>query len=452
MRISLRILFLLAAAAMLASCAGDQPTDPVPATVGPDKADTVINDYVVRYVGRTVENSGGEVTTTFEYLVFGRGVVAGIDVFALTLPECLPPLVAWFPEDDVIYDPADPGEIAWTVPIEPYAPAGQRFAITYDGDVPEGAIMGTVGIGDAFQSNAVPGPACPEFEVAAAVFIDADAEGDRDPDELGIANVAVELVNPDGSVDVLVTDDDGNVSALVGEGTYTLRVDLEAYPENFNAELAESFDATTPLEIVITVGPGATENLFGFAPRTEQLIEQLESGDLPSNGWPAKFWRQQIGWAIEEEAHPEAEFTREELLAFLAEVQTLYLEEIFQFTPGNELEEAFDVLQRITQTPEDHLTLTRSLSRQLLAAELNEVAGRGLGDENAALQETLIAWGEAVWVENLDAGTITGPAPGPDEVRGLPEYWTAASEFLRPAISIFTLINTGGGGGVDEKR
>jgi hypothetical protein len=442
MRSTPKILCLLVGLTILASCSADSPTGPA-GPEGDKSGSTVINDYIVRYLGRSFDESGD--TTTFRYTIQGRGVGPALDLFALELPACLPMLDSWSPADGASYDAENPVEIAWDLPIQPYGTSGIQYAVTLPGDIPEGLVQGTVEAGGDSQVRAIPGPACPEYEIAGAVFIDADAEGDRDPDELGIADVAVELVHPDQTVTVLVTDIDGNFSTLVGEGSYTLRIDLEAYPEAFNAQLAASFDATLPLEIAVTVGPDATDNLFGFAPRTEQIIAELESGELASNGWSAKFWRQQLEWALTDPDHPEAEFDREELLAFLAEIQELYLAEIFQFTPGSELQEAYDILERQVRTPGDAQSLQRSLARQLLATEFNEVSGRGLVDD-PELQGVLLAWGETVWVENQELlrRLATSQDQDPQNV------WAALSELIPPALQIFTLINTGGGGGVDE--
>jgi hypothetical protein len=128
---------------------------------------------------------------------------------------------------------------------------------------------------------------------------------------------------------------------------------------------------------------------------------------------------------------------------FLAEIQQLYLTEIFQFMPGNELQEAYDILKSNSCEPIDEL------ARQLLAIEFNEVSGCGLQGENAELQDVLIAWAEAVWVENQEAARAAG-GDGADG-RGMSgDGDKAAGDFIPPAINVLTLINTGGGGSVDE--
>jgi hypothetical protein len=69
-------------------------------------------------------------------------------------------------------------------------------------------------------------------------------------------------------------------------------------------------------------------------------------------------------------------------------VEGLYLTEPFQFTDGAEYKEALDILRLNTR---EALGL---LCKQLLATELNHVAGLGLTGEWNALQGSLIAWAE----------------------------------------------------------
>ncbi len=295
-----------------------------------------------------------------------------------------------------------------------------------------------------FEYAEVPG-ACAgstSYLITGAVYVDVDGDGMRDAGELGIADVAVELEAADGSISFQTTDAQGDYSFSSAAGAYTLRIDYDSYPDAFNAELQASFDATTPLEIEVTVGPDAGDNEFGFSPRTEEIIEDLEAGDLTSTGEGRIFWKQQFRWAIVGVDNPNVVHDREELEAFVAEIQELYLMEIFQFTPGNELQEVWQILRPVPHAPID------KLRQELLITELNEVSGRGMVDD-PGLQDVLIAWGEAVWVDNQEAARAAGGV-GFGNGNGHGDVSLATPELIPPAISIFTLINTGGGGGVDE--
>ena len=413
---------------LLVSCSSEQPIGPAGSQTS-DAAksanQTVINDFVVQYDGRTFD--GDE--TTFSYTVFGTGDFIQATQFRLELPECAGELNSWLPSSHMRFY-TDPGTgidfIKWRVRINGDDLVGDQFSLTYPGDVPEGMILSGVKVGALFEYAEVPGPCAGAvvYAIGGTVFTDLDGDGALDFEELGIANVAVELEAADGSITSQTTDAMGRYEFTGPAGAYTLRIDYEGYPEAFNAELQNSFDATTPPEIEVSVGPDSSGNGFGFSPQTEVIIEELENGDLVSDGEDRIFWKRHVRWAIRNDTHADQVHSPEEIVAFLAAVQELYLTEIFQFTPGEELEEAYEILRATDLTPIDELR------QQLLVTELNEVSGRGLVD-NPELQDVLIAWGEAVWVDNQSVALAT-------------------PELIPPAIDLFTLINTGGGGGVDE--
>jgi hypothetical protein len=443
-----KILSSIAGLLILLSCAPEPPTGPDPAAdagraapSGPDKSlqQAVINNYVVQYDGRIFD--GAE--TSFHYTVFGTGVEPALSHFTLELPDCAPELSGYAPTNSVSinYDP-NTGlyGIDWHLAVAADDLVGRQYSITFPGDVPEGVIHSAVRSGDVSGVGQVFGP-CAGYEIAGAVYVDADTDGERDFDESGIAGVAVELEHADGTVEVLITDPLGEFRTIRAEGTYTLRIPA-TYPGAFNGELGDSFDATTATEISVTVGPDATGNAFGFAPQSEELIYELETGILVSSGESVRFWTQELRAALRN-GGGNVQYDRATMEAFLAEIQTLYLAEIFQFTPGNELQEAYDLLKSNSREPIDEL------ARQLLATEFNEVSGRGLTGEYAELQDVLIAWGEAVWVENQAArARPEGPGTGSRPDHG--SVILADDLNLPPAIDVFTLINTGGGGGVDE--
>ncbi len=440
---------------VLGSCLSDPSSPPAAA----DKADsapvtvtthsetqTLINNFLVQYDGRTFDGEA----TTFRYTVTGTGDVPTLNQFRLELPDCAGELSGFAPTEEARFAHVDGiYYIKWFLDIEGDDTVGRQYAITFPGDVPQGAIHSAVVAGGTMEVGQVPGP-CAGYLIAGAVYIDADEDGARDADESGIANVAVELLQPDGSVLALLTDPLGDFAIMRTAGDYTLRIVYDGYPDAFNAELQASFAATTPLEIPVTVGPDATDNLFGFSPVTDTIIEDLVSGDLYTNGYSVKWWRQQVKWALDDVDHPDVVYDREELEAFLAAIEELHLPEIFQFTPGHELEEAYDILRLKACDSTNDCDPLEILRQELLATELSDVSGFGLVDD-PALQDVLIAWGEAVWVENLAAARAASPlgaghGDDPGDVGIVPDYQ------VPPAIEIFKMINTGGGGGVDEKR
>jgi hypothetical protein len=441
----MRYLWIFLSVLFLASCSSEPPTEPAgalpgaadrPGVVDKTANQTLINNYIVQYDGRTF--TGGE--TTFRYTVYGTGVDPALSHFTLELPDCAPELSGYSPTNSVsINENPQTGiyGIEWHLNVEADDSVGRQYSISFPGDVPEGVIFSAVKSGNTNGVGQVYGP-CAGFVISGSVFIDADVDGERDFDESGIADVVVELTHDDGTVDILRTDAFGGYSIIRAAGTYTLQIPA-AYPDAFNAELSESFDATTPLTREIVVADDSAGNDFGFAPQTEEIIFELEGGVLPTDGESVKFWIKELRAALRN-GGGNAVYDRATMEGFLADIQELFLDEVFAFTPGNELQEAYDILRSNSREPIDELL------RQLLATEFNEVSGRGLIGENAELQDVLIAWGEAVWVENQEAARV----PGTGSEFDYQDVILAQDVAIPPAIEIFTLINTGGGGGADE--
>jgi len=442
----MRFFWAISCVLILASCSSEPPTQPtgplpvdvvLPADVEKSAGDDLINNYIVQYDGRTFDG----VETTFSYTVYGTGIEPALSHFTLELPECAPDLSGYQPTNSVsINHNPQTGiyGIEWHLNVEADDSIGRQYSISFPGDVPEGVIHAAIKSGNTTAVGQVYGP-CAGFLISGAVFIDASADGIRDFDESGIGNVIVEIIQTDATIDTMRTDALGRYSFIRPEGDYTLRIGDASYSETFNAELLESFDATTPLTRPVQVGPDSVGNEFGFAPRTEEIIVDLEDGTLLSNGESVKFWIKELRAALRN-GGGNVVYDRATMEGFLAAIQELYLDEVYQFTPGNELQEAYDILRSNSREPIDELL------RQLLATEFNEVSGRGLLGEDAALQGVLIAWGEAVWVEYQAAAR----APSTGHEVGSQGGILLVADFLPPAIDVFTLINTGGGGGVDE--
>ena len=103
-----------------------------------------------------------------------------------------------------------------------------------------------------------------------------------------------------------------------------------------------------------------------------EITEELEQGTLSTTGEPVRFWRKQLRAALKG-GMPYESYDAETMAAFIEEIQGLFLPEPFQFTPGNEFQEALDILTE--KPPKDPLN---QLFRELLAAEFNHVSGRGI--------------------------------------------------------------------------
>jgi len=315
--------------------------------------------------------------------------------------------------------------------------------VSTDSEEPEGASLGWVAAG-----LAVPVPMVPDLEISGSVFVDTDRDGERSEIEWGIPGVVITLTDAVGDTTLGTSGVQGAYSFTVPAGTYTVSIDLSTDPEAFNVDIAESFDPTTPVSIEVTVGPDSAGNDFGFEPRVEQILLDLDSGELQSDALPPETWRKLFRRGIIEEnsdrpghghqhtkaggwGHDEDYFDAAELREILAQVQLLYFPEPYQLTPGDELVAAYDLIH---DRPD---TLEEELLRELFVTELNFVVELGLIEEADRLG-VLISWGESL----LNDPGVGAKASGSSD--------KAPPSDLISAISVFENINTGGGGSVDE--
>lgn len=344
-----------------------------------------IGDYDVRYDGRTV--AGGQ--TTFAYTVSGTGVGSGINHFVIQLPACAPALASSSPANGSIVTDPSSGlfGIKWgNLSIGPSESAA--FSITFPGDVPEGLVRVSVKAGSAVGVGILPGP-CQGWYVRGTVYIDRDSSRSRDgSNEPGIlANVTVSLVDASGNVETILTDASGNYSSVLHlDGSYTVRVDAATPASDFNETLAQSFNATGPTSVSVTLGPDATVN-FGYKPQTRKLIADFDNGVLSSTGLPASFWIKALRTAIRGDTY--GGYDANSLRALIVQIEGMLLPNPYQFTNGSELQEALAILTGPAKTSRDALYQT------LLVSELNDAAGKGIV-QNAALQDVLLSWAESL--------------------------------------------------------
>jgi hypothetical protein len=286
---------------------------------------------------------------------------------------------------------------------------------------------------------------CSMFNISGTVFVDSNADGIRNStDESGIGNVTVTLSYADGELEgtteggdleTTITDSNGHFVFTRTAGTYEIRIDAETDAGDFNERLAASFDATGPTSLTVTVGPDSPGNDFGYDPRAEEITNKIALGIILTNGEDAKFWRKQNRMAIS--GGNGGEYGTEEMAQFITDVEGLYFPNPFQFTPGNEFQEAINVLHLKGQAKENRL---RILLKELLTAEFNEVSGRGLV-EAPKLQKVLLAWAESI--------AIRASAGVPQSMNG-PLLGGPIDDRVGDAIDLLIQLNgssAGGGGG-----
>jgi hypothetical protein len=240
----------------------------------------------------------------------------------------------------------------------------------------------------------------------------------------------------------------------VVEGTYTLSVDsLTTDATDFNETLFQYWDATTSISREVTVGPDSIDNDFGFEPAIDDIIAQLDSDNLVSEGKSYKWWRKEFLRVME--GNSNTNYTEAELLAFAQAIEDLALLDEYDWTPGQELHQIYAILNnhffeedndnvgelgKGTKGDQGRHGAYELLLRELLTWELNVVSGRALN--NPILEEVLVNWGE---------GVLDNNAPGelPSELSRIKDGPMRAIENpLEEGGKLFTRLNgaTGGGG------
>lgn len=445
-----RALLLLAAAVLLTStgCSRDEaalvPSVDTGIGAGKSAAADTVGNYIVFYEGREFDG----LQTTFTYQVDRlRYDGQTLETFFLELPECAPELASFTPPRAAIgvLDDPDVYGIRWTMGVRPHDPVGQQFRLVFAGEVETGVVRTVVSDFAGSSQGRVFGP-CGGGAIRGLVFVDTDSSGAYDQaTEGGLANVLVQALGQDGGIESALTDSTGAFELLLLEGAYTVRIDTTAHAGAFNGELGARWLATTPLERTVTIPPGEEGMDFGFRPSVETVIADLQQGELQSLGVPVKFWIAELMSALDPDEVPEGidpevlpyrvpVYTPQELLQFLSAIEGLALPEPYQFSDGEEIAEALQVLVHASGE------LLDVLLAELLATELNLVSGRGFEGQDGDLLAALALWGESVVVQAQDIEVAAGGT-----ARGL------RVDDLRYVIELFRTFNVGGGGGFDEK-
>lgn len=392
---------------------------------------TVLDGYLVQFDGRSFAGN----LTTFSYTVTETGAVHALSNFFLEIPGCAPALDSFTPEGGAVGVNPLTGlfGIKWDISLG--MGESRSYSMTFPGDVPLGVISTAVKAGETPAIGEIAGP-CAGFLISGTVYVDADSSGDQiGPDETGISSVTVTIEGDDGITLTSLTDVDGHYAFIRSAGTYTVGINTATSAEDFNEVLGSSFDPTGPAAVEVTVGPGSPDNDFGYYPRAKQITLELATGALLTTGEQPRFWVKEL------RGGGRTEFDSATMAAFLSEIQGLFLPDPFQFTPGDETKEAINILKSQSKDPIDQLL------KELLAAELNEVSGKGLVDE-AELQSVLLAWVESLIAQS--ASSAPAAAAGRDGLGG-PQRVDPSAD-IGDALDLLKLLNgaTGGGGSGGE--
>lgn len=339
----------------------------------------LVNTYVVAFTGREVKGTGDNFTTTFNYLVSGTGMTPQLDSFTLELPNCAGNLLSWFPQQPTTILSTS---IKWNNSVS--KDGSQAYSLTFAGDIPLGLINSTVTRGSNVSTVKVLGPCKDVFTLSGSIFIDADADGVKQNEESGIPYINVELFDSNNiKIATVPTMIDGSFSFMVLKGSYRISVGEDLLNDANYTAVGDSFVSI----------PEVTQDLnnlnFGYLVNSDKIIRDLENKVLRVNTEPTKFWIA----AIKNAGKKGSPYSVQEIRGLLVEIETLLLEQPFQFGSNKETQ-ALSILSKPIKTPLDEFL------QQLLTAELNIVSGRGAllsnGDQNDAFNLALLIYAEAV--------------------------------------------------------
>ena len=360
--------------------------------VDEDGINKTILGYEVNFSSRTYD---GE-QTTFSYKVTRpNSGTAAPNYFFLESPECAGEPVSFQPSPSGgMYIEDDLEGIRWTsTGIAPGATA--TFSVTYDGEIHPGIVLVGLKVGYNEEHRKLLG-ACKSspyrFNLSGSVFIDGDGLGTFDSAvETGFGNVTVKLFDHnDNFLRSTKTADDGSYLFQVAKGDYTIKV-LEStpHPDDFNEQLYTYFDPFGATDIpVYDVCEDAPNNNFGFAPDDKKIAADLKSGTIPTTAEKVTWWTREFRFAIKGIGNPR--LSTAELTGFLEAVEDLRLPEIFDFDDSDPFGDAFEILNRPAKSEQDQL------ERELLAAELNFVAG--FGSNTREFDLAVFAFAESDWL------------------------------------------------------
>ncbi len=344
---------------------------------------TALNTYTVEFLGRNLNETGNNATTTFRYKVTGGGETPQLDSFFLETPGCAGSIADYSPKESV---KVQSNGIKWNSSVS--KDGSQEYTITYQGNVPLGIINSTITRGSIEKTGKVVGPCKGVYILSGSIYIDADNDGNKQQSESGISSVFIDLNDSNNNkIGSVPTSSNGSYSFKVVQGDYRISVTGDLLGNNNYTAVSGNF-----IDIKDVTGNISGLN-FGFKANTEKIIEDLENNILLDTK-PTKYWIQQIRNA----GKNNSDYKSEEIMAFLTRIEGLLLKEPFQFG-DNKQKNALNILTRPIKTDLDEYL------QQLLTAELNVISGRGAklnsAESSSAFNHALLIYGEAVACREL---------------------------------------------------
>jgi len=374
----------------------------------------IIQDFKITFNGNSYDEEAN--TSTFSYTVTRISSANGFNYMAFEIPDCAA-------DDFAGYSPTSSSsvtddEIRWTSSIG--SGSSRIHTVTYRGKKTTGMIDATIqgsGAGD-IETKVIPGPCKGIYTISGFVYVDEDGNGSRSAGEAGIGNVSVTITDlVGGGTGSQVTSADGSFKFNVYTGgddrDFKLEVPAET-PDNVmdnNELLATTYSPTEGAGgIVVTVAyEDVIDKNFGFEPDIQGIIQKFENPDADGaiilNTKPPEYWEYELFFATRGR---KTDYTKDELLGFLTEIEQLDLTFTFNFG-SDKIKAAKDILS-VKLKGGNQSTELEILKSELLAAKLNVVSGNGAvaGPEGFNTDEfnlLILKTGAAAVVALMDTGS-----------------------------------------------
>lgn len=381
-------------------------------------------DDVGAEVTVTTDYNEDEAKTTFTYTVKNVSDSDGNPIltdFTLSLPSCAGELDSFTPDGESAIYTYDANEdynpIEWNIDINPNPSDPnntQIYTVSYPGNVASGLIGATIEQKENEEKKykgELTGPACQgivnELTFSGSIYIDANEDDVKDPEEYGLENIEVKLFsvsdNDETRVASVTTEEDGLFSFTVNVDTGNFRIEV---PSNKVDNIY--YQATTTSEDFKDVADDIANIHFAYTLDTDQVVEDLDNGTIPKNTKSPKYWSFQLQHASVNQAqmdrNPNIDFTQQEIFDLLDSIEDLLPNVLvpFEFDGNNDKQKLNDALNilRGKKYEDDEVS---ELMKQLLTAELNVMSDRGAFTENDGSIElndpfnrAILIFGEAI--------------------------------------------------------
>lgn len=288
-------IFFLCGLILLVGC--DQQTldtlAPPEAPTAHVNASVVVNGYTIEFLGADSVAAG----VRFSYHVSGVNPGPPALNYFFLENRCEEAPVAWSPSASAsVGVNGDTGlsGVQWNRGLG----RNQTRIYSYTfADATLGVTTAVIRRGSQVATGVLPGPCGEAASLTGSVFVDADGDPDRAPNELGIGEVLVEVYDGSSLVASTVTDSTGAYrfalppSQFTTAGAYTVRVP-ESGEEAFNSVLYGSYDYVLGgiADTTLVLGEDVDGVDFGFVANPDNIVFQLTQGDFRTAARKVQFW------------------------------------------------------------------------------------------------------------------------------------------------------------------